>query len=101
MRGSGEHIAADFDSVCGDADADGIYAGINHGFEVTTGLNPVRHRLLCSSAQSCSCEHRQVAAEAMLISMGQNCFALQSGFVGGIHPFGVVLRRIHEGLIDR
>ena len=58
MGGSGEHIVADFDSVCGDADTDGIYAGVNHGFEVTIRLDPVCHRLLCCSVQSCSGEYR-------------------------------------------
>ena len=47
MRGSGEHIAADFDSVCSDADADRIYAGVDHGFEVSDRLDTVCYCFFC------------------------------------------------------
>ena len=101
MGGPCEHIAADFDSVCGDADADGIYAGVNHGLKVPAGLDPVCHCRLGRSVQSRPCEHRQIASESMWVTIGQNRFTFQSVFVRGMHPHRVVLRRIHEGLVDR
>ena len=86
---SDKHIAVGDAVVLGHAHADTVASGVDHGFKVTGGVDPVIDGTL--SGVSCASEHSQVIAETVGIAGVDSSLALLRRVMPGVSPAGANL----------
>ena len=94
-----KHIAVGDAVVLGHAHADTVASGVDHGFKVTGGVDPVIDGAL--SGVVYTSEHGEVITEAVGISGLGSGLTLLRGVVPSVAPVGADLRGVHQSLIDR
>ena len=95
---SDEHIAVGDAIVLSHAHTDTVASGINHGFEVTGGVDSVVDGAL--GGVGCAGEHGEIGPEAVGVASVNSGLTLLRGVVPGVAPVGADLSGIHQGFTD-
>ena len=85
--------------MLGHAYADAVASGVDHGFKVTGGVDPVIDGAL--SGVVYTSEHGEVITEAVGISGLGSGLSLLRSVMPGVATVGAGLGGVHQGLIDR
>ena len=93
-----EHMTVGDAVVLGHAHADAVASGVDHGLEVTGGVDPVVDGAL--GGVGCAGEHSEVITEAVRVSGVNSGLAFLRGVMPGVAPVGADLSGVHQGLID-
>ena len=96
---SDEHVAVGDAVVLGHAYTDAVASGVDHGLEVTGGVDPVVDGAL--GGIGCASEHGEVGPEAAGVAGIDSGLALLRSVMPGVAPVGADLGGIHQGLADR
>ena len=80
------------------AHTDTVASGINHGFEVTGGVDPVVDGAF--GGVVCAGEYGEVVAEAVGVAGVYSSLALLWGVMPGVAPVGAGLGGVHQGLVN-
>ena len=94
-----EHIAIGDIVILGHAHADAVASGVDHGLEVTGGVDPVVDGAL--GGVGCASEHGEVGPEPVGVAGVDSGLAFLWGVVPGVPLVGAGLGGVHQGLIDR
>ena len=79
--------------------ADAVASGVDHGLDVSGGVDPVVDSAL--GGVVCAGEHSEVVTEAVGIAGIGSGLTLLRSVMPGIAPIGASLGGIHQGLVDR
>ena len=85
--------------VLGHTHADTVASGVDHGLEVSGGVDPVIDGTL--SGIGCAGEHGQVVTEAVGVSGIGSGLTLLRSVMPGVAPVGAGLSGVHQGVVNR
>ncbi len=96
---SDKHVAVGDAVVLGHAHTDAVASGVDHGPEVTGGVDPVVDS--APGGIGCASKYGEVVTEAIGVTGICGGFTLLRSVMLGVAPVGAGLSGVHQGLIDR
>lgn len=96
---SDKHIAVCNLVVLGHPHADAVASRVDHGLEVSGGVDPVVDGAL--GGVGCAGEHGEVRPEAVGVTGVGSGLALLWSVMPGVAPVGAGLGSVHQSLVDR
>ena len=85
--------------MLGHTHADTVASGVDHGLEVSGGVDPVVDG--APGGVVCAGEHGEVVTETVGVAGVSGGLALLCGVMPGVAPVGAGLSGVHQGVVNR